>query len=58
MDPGLKEMLLVNGLSVQAQELYRLRTAIDQRGEQTLNRDMKTTGGIKMFSSDRMAVRS
>ena len=27
-----------------------LRTAIDQRGIQTINRDAKTTGGIKSFS--------
>ena len=48
--PGLKELLRYKGLSVQAQSRYMLRTAIDQRGEQTINRDAITTGGIKSFS--------
>ena len=30
---------------------YRLRTSIDQRGKQTMNRDAKTTGGIKAFTT-------
>ena len=42
--PGLKELLLPCGLSVQAQETYPVRTAIEQRGEQTINRDAKTSG--------------
>ena len=33
-------------LLVQGQEKYPLRTAIDQRGEQTINRDAKTSGKI------------
>ena len=45
--PGLKELLRYKGLSVQAQSRY---IAIDQRGEQTINRDARTTGGIKSFS--------
>ena len=49
--PGLK----VN-LSVQAQGQYNLRTAVDQRGEQVLNKDAKTVGGIKEFSEDNNAV--
>ena len=40
--PGLK-LLLPCGLSVQAQETQLVRTAIDQRGEQTINRDAKTS---------------
>ena len=49
---GLKELLRYKGLSVQAQDRYKLRTAIDQRGEQSINRDAKTTGGIKSFAVD------
>ena len=39
----LKELLLPCGLSVQAQETHPVRTAIDQRGEQTIKRDAKTS---------------
>ena len=42
--PGSKELIKKKGL--QAQEAYPLRTSIDQRGEQTLNRDAKTSGKI------------
>ena len=31
-------------MSVQAQIAYPVRTAIDQRGEQSINRDAKTAG--------------
>ena len=48
--PGLKEMLKDAGLSVQGQERYPLRISIDQRGEQTINRDAKTTGTFCIFS--------
>ena len=51
MYPVLKDMLKCKGLSVQAQEKYSLRTSIDQRGEQTINRDPKTSGGVKAFST-------
>ena len=44
--PGLKELISKEGLSVQGQEKYPLRTAIDQTGEQTINRDAKTSGKI------------
>ena len=54
--PGLKDLLDKKGMSVQAQEKLPLRVAIDQRGEQTLNRDAKTTGGIKNFASDSSAI--
>jgi len=36
--------LIKNGLSIQAQDKYPLATACDQREEQTINRDAKTTG--------------
>ena len=42
--PRLKELLLPCGLSVQGQETHPVRTAIDQQGEQTINRDAKTSG--------------
>ena len=48
---GLK-MIWEKGTSAQAQEKVPLRVAIDQRGEQTLNRHAKTTGGITNFASD------
>ena len=41
---------------MQGQEKYLCRTAIDQRGEQTINRDAKTSGGIKYFASDPNAI--
>ena len=42
--PGLRAIIDENGLSVQAQDTCPLRTSIDQRGEQTINRDAKTSG--------------
>ena len=33
-----------------------LRTAVDQRGEQTINRDAKTVGGVKYFSNDSKSI--
>ena len=54
--PGLKEMLKKAGLSVQGQDKYLLRIAIDQRGEQTINHDAKTSGGIKAFSTNNESV--
>ena len=55
--PGLKEVLKHKGFSVQAQEKYPVRTAVDQRGEQTINKQAKTAGGIKQFSSNSDSVR-
>ena len=49
---GLKDVLKQNGMSVQVQESFRIRIAINQRGEQTINRDAKTSGGFKSFASD------
>ncbi|MEM7298253.1 MAG: hypothetical protein AAF391_08310 [Bacteroidota bacterium] len=54
--PGLKNILKEKGFSVQSQERYPLRTAIDQRGEQTINRDAKTAGGIRNFASNEESV--
>ena len=54
--PGLKDLLSEKGMSVQAQERLPFRVPVDQRGEQTLNRDAKTTGGIKYFAADSSAV--
>ena len=50
--PGCKELISGKGLSVQAQDHYPLRTPIDQREEQTLNREAKTTGGISKFAGN------
>ena len=50
--PGCRELIQEIGLSVQAQDRYPARTPIDQRGEQTINRDARTAGGIKFFASD------
>ena len=54
--PGLLDILINNDLSVQAQDKYPLRTAVDQRGEQTLNKDAKSGGGIINFVSNEAAV--
>ena len=54
--PGLKEMLKKAGLSVQGQDKYPLRIAIDQRGEQNINRDANTSDGIKAFSTNNKSV--
>lgn len=54
--PGLKDLLVSKGLSVQSQDRYPLRTAIDMRGEQTINRDAKTSGGVAQFASSISSV--
>ena len=41
---------------MRARDQYKLRTAIVQRGEQSINRDAKTTGGIKSFAVDNTSV--
>ncbi len=56
MYPGLKDLLKQNGMSVQAQESFPVRVAVDQRGEQTINRDAKTPGGIKSFAADSASI--
>ena len=50
--PGLKHLRKDSGISVQAQESFPSRTSIDQRGEQTINKDSKTVGGIKGFANE------
>ena len=40
--PGMKPLLKGKGISVQAQNSHSVQT-IHQRGEQTINRDAKTT---------------
>ena len=54
--PGNKELLSKQGLSVQSQDHYPLRTSIDQRGEQTLNRDAKVAGGLTMIANDKDSI--
>ena len=54
--PGCKELVKHNSISVQGQDKYPLRTAIDQRGEQTLTKDAKSTGGIRSFASSSESV--
>ena len=54
--PGLKQLLEEKGLSVLAQDRHNVRTAIDQRGEQTINREAKTVGGIKTFAGNKISV--
>ena len=49
-------MLKKAALSVQGQDKHPLRIAIDQRGELTMNRDAKTSGGIKAFSTNNESV--
>ena len=41
---------------MQGQDRYPCRTAVDQRSEQTINRDAKTSGGIKYFASDPRSI--
>ena len=40
----MKEYLEKGVFSIQAQDHHPVRTATDQRGEQTINRDAKTVG--------------
>ena len=42
--------------SVQLQARHKIQTAVDQRGEQSLNKDAKTVGSIRRFSADSDAV--
>ena len=54
--PGCLELIKHKGISVQGQNKYPCRTEIDQRGEQTINRDAKVAGGIKYFASDSNSI--
>ena len=42
--PGMTEFFRIGGISAQAQTKHVIRTATDQRGEQTINKDAKSTG--------------
>ena len=42
--------------SVQSQARCNLRTTVYQRGEQSLNKDAKTVGGVRRFSADNNVV--
>ena len=44
------------GLSVQAQDSYPLKTSIDQRGDQTINHDAMTSGGISSFANSSSSI--
>ena len=54
--PGFKNTVRNKGLSVQAQNRYPLRAAINQKGEQTLNKDAKSYSGIKNFANNESSV--
>ena len=54
--PNLKPLLETKGLLVQGQDYYAIRTSIDQRGEQTVNQDTKTSSGIKSLMSNEKSV--
>jgi len=41
MYPGLGTLIYKYGLSIQAQENYQLMNAVDQSGEQTINKNAK-----------------
>ena len=46
LNPETKELLMTKGMSVQARTVNPVRTAIDQRGEQTIYKDANTTGNV------------
>lgn len=52
---GLKDLLIVSEWSVHTQETHSLRTSRDRRGEQTINKDSKTSG-LYLFYSDSLMI--
>ena len=42
--------------SVHLKARYNLQTTVDQQGEQSLNKDAKTVGGVRRFSADNAPV--
>ena len=52
----LKPLLETIDLSVQGQDRYAIRTSIDQRREQTINRDAKTSAGIKSLVLNQKSI--
>ena len=53
---GNKYILSVSCISVQAQQRYPTRIAIDIRNEQTINRDAKAPGDVTNFSTKQTLV--
>ena len=53
---GCFEIIAVKRLSVQGQDKYPCQRVVDQRGEQTMNRDAEISGGIMYFASDSRSV--
>ena len=54
--PGLEDILCLKGLSIQAKGRYPYRTTVDHRGKQTINRDGKTSGGVRNVASSSSSV--
>ena len=51
-----RELIEEKDLSVQGLGNYVLRTAIDQRGEETISRNAKVAGSIKYCSADEGSI--
>ena len=49
--PGMTEFSKISGISAQAQTKHAIRTVTDQHGEQTINKDAKSTGNSVQSSS-------
>ena len=47
--PGCKDLLKLHGISVQGQKSYRLRTAVDQRGNKHLTEMQKQVVASKIL---------
>ena len=54
--PECMELFSELELFVQGQQRHKCRIAIDQRGEQTTNKDVKVSRVIKYFASDENAI--
>ena len=54
--PSLKQILENNCMSIRAPDRYAIRTAIEQRAEQTLNKGAKTTGDVRRFAANQASV--
>ena len=48
--PGLRIMFTYPGFTVESQDRYPLRTAINMRGEETLNKHTRTSDIVKQSS--------
>ena len=49
MYPGMKKYIQPAVISAQGQTRHGMRTATDQRGEQTISKDTKTSGKYHKF---------